>query len=49
MQEISSPKLVESQGRNVIGGIQPRFVCQSTYADYYELMKYWEVELIQCG
>jgi hypothetical protein len=25
-QEISSPKLVNIQGRDVIGGIQPRFV-----------------------
>ncbi len=32
-----------SWGRDVTGGIQPRFVYQSTSLDY-ELVEYWEVE-----
>jgi hypothetical protein len=32
-----------SQGRDVTRSIQPRFVYQSTFIDYYELVQYWEV------
>jgi hypothetical protein len=35
---------VTSQGRDVIGGIQPRFVYQSTFPNYYEPAEDWEVE-----
>ncbi len=37
-QEISSLKSVTSQGRNVIGGIQPKIVYQFASLDYYELV-----------
>jgi hypothetical protein len=33
-----------SQGRDVVGGIQPSFVYQSTFPNYYELVEDWEVE-----
>ncbi len=33
-----------SQGKDVVGGIQPEFLYQSTSPDYYELMENWEVE-----
>ncbi len=33
-----------SRGRDVIRGIQPRFVYQSTSLDYYELVEHWEVD-----
>jgi hypothetical protein len=33
-----------SQGRDVIIGIQPKFVYQSTFPNYYELVEDWEVE-----
>ncbi len=42
-QEISSPKLMNSRGRDVIGGIQPRFMYQFAFKIYYELMEDWEV------
>ncbi len=29
---------------NVIGGIQPKFVYQFAYLDYYELVEQWEVD-----
>jgi hypothetical protein len=35
---------VNSQGKDVIGGMQPKFVYQSTFPDYYELVEDWEVE-----
>jgi hypothetical protein len=37
--EISSPKSVDSQGKDVTGGVQPRFVYQSTSPDYYKLVE----------
>jgi len=39
-QEISSPKLMTSRRREVIRGIQPRFVYQSAYTNYYELVEH---------
>ncbi len=33
-----------SRGRDVTRGIQPRFVYQSTFLDYYEPVEDWEVE-----
>ncbi len=30
--------------RDVIRGIQPRFVYQSAFPDYYEPMEHWEVD-----
>jgi hypothetical protein len=33
-----------SQRRDVIGGIQPKFVYQFTSPNYYEPMENWEVE-----
>jgi hypothetical protein len=44
MQEISSLESLTNQRRDVIGGIQPMFVYQSTSLDYYELVEDWEVE-----
>ncbi len=44
LQEISSPKLMTSKGRDVIGGIQPRFVYQSAFVDCYESVEHWEVD-----
>jgi hypothetical protein len=43
-QEISSPKSVNSGGRDVTGSIQPRFVYQSTSLNYCEPVEDWEVE-----
>ncbi len=43
-QEISRPKSVISQGRDVTWSIQPRFVYQFSFQNHYELMEYWEVE-----
>ncbi len=34
LQEISSPKLVNNQRRDVTGGIQPRFVYQYVSPNY---------------
>jgi len=42
--KISSPKLITNQGRDIIGGIQSRFVYQFVSPDYYEPMEDWEVE-----
>ncbi len=42
--EISSPVTMTSGRRDIIGGIQSRFVYQSTFPNYYESMKNWEVE-----
>jgi hypothetical protein len=39
-QEISSLESVTSQGRDVTGGIQPRFVYQVASPNYYEPMEY---------
>jgi len=44
MQEISSLKSLTNQRRDVIGGIQPMFMYQSTFLDHYELVEDWEVE-----
>ncbi len=33
-----------SQEKDVIRGIQPKFVYQSASLDYYELVEHWEVE-----
>ncbi len=33
-----------NQGKDVTKGIQPRFVYQSTFPNYYELVEDWEVE-----
>jgi hypothetical protein len=44
LQGISSPKSVTSRGRDVIGGIQPMFVYQLMFPDYYELVEDWELE-----
>jgi hypothetical protein len=38
-QEISSQELVISQGNDVTRGIQPMFVYQSAFLDYYEPME----------
>jgi hypothetical protein len=35
---------VTNQGKDVTKGIQPRFVYQSTFPNYYELVEDWEVE-----
>ncbi len=43
-QEISSPKSMNNQGRDVTGGIQPKFVYQSTSLDYYEPVEEWEMD-----
>jgi hypothetical protein len=43
-QEISSLELVKNKRRDVTGGIQPKFVYQSAFLDYYELVEDWEVE-----
>ncbi len=43
-QEISSLKLVNSQGKDVIRGIPPRFVYQFASLDYYKPMEDQEVE-----
>jgi hypothetical protein len=43
-QEISSQESMISQGKDVIGGIQPKFVYQSTSPNYYEPMEHWEVD-----
>jgi hypothetical protein len=42
-QEISSSKLVISQGKDVIRGIQPMFVYQYASTNYCELMEHLEV------
>ncbi len=42
--EISSPKLVTSQGRDITGGIQSKFVYQSASPNYYEPLENQEVE-----
>jgi len=39
-QEISSLELVTNQGKDVIGGIQPKFVYQSASPNYYEPMEH---------
>jgi hypothetical protein len=39
LQEISSPELMTSRIRDVIGGIQPRFVYQFASPNYYEPME----------
>jgi len=33
-----------STGRDVTGGIQPRFVYQFAFVDYYESVEHWEVD-----
>ncbi len=33
-----------SRGRDVIRGVQPRFMCQSTSPNYYETVEHWEVD-----
>jgi len=38
--EILSPKLMTSQRRDVVRGIQPKFVYQSTSPNYYEPMQH---------
>jgi hypothetical protein len=43
-QEISSLKSVTNRKRDVTGGIQPRFVYQSTSPNYYEQVEHWEVD-----
>ncbi len=35
---------MNSQGRDVTRGIQPKFVYQSTSPDYYEPVENWEVD-----
>ncbi len=35
---------MNNQGRDVTGGIQPKFVYQSTSLDYYEPVEDWEVD-----
>ncbi len=35
---------MNSQGRDVTWGIQPKFVYQYTFPYYYELVEDWEVE-----
>jgi len=42
--EILSPKSVTSQRKDVIKGIQPKFMYQSTFPDYYEPMEHWEMD-----
>ncbi len=39
LPEISSLKLVNNQGRDIIGGIQSRFVYQFSFPDCYEPME----------
>jgi hypothetical protein len=36
--EISSPKLVTSQGKDITKGIQSKFVYQFAFPNYYELI-----------
>ncbi len=43
-QEISSLKSMNSWGKDVTRGIQPRFMYQCTFPNYYEPMEDWEVE-----
>ncbi len=33
-----------NRGRDVIGGIQPKFVYQFASPDYYEPVEHWEVD-----
>jgi hypothetical protein len=35
---------VTNLGRDVIGGIQPKFVYQSASLDYYKPVEHWEVD-----
>jgi hypothetical protein len=35
---------VTNRGRDVIGGIQPKFVYQFASPDYYEPVEHWEVD-----
>ncbi len=44
LQEISSFESMNSWRKDVIGGLQLRFVYQSTSLDYYELVEDWEVD-----
>jgi hypothetical protein len=44
MQKISSLESLTNQKRDVIGGVQPMFVYQSTSLNYYELVEDSEVE-----
>jgi len=44
LQEISSPKSMTSQRRDIIGGIQSKFVYQFTSLDYHELVEDLEVK-----
>jgi hypothetical protein len=46
LHEISSPESVTNQRRGVIIGIQPKFVYEFTFLDYYELMEHWQVDEI---
>jgi len=43
-QEFSSQQSMIIQGKDVTGGIQPKFVYQSTSPDYYEPVEHWEVD-----
>ncbi len=43
-KDISNTESVTNRGRDVIGGIQPKFMCQSTSPCYYELVEHWEVD-----
>jgi len=43
LQEISSPESMTNRRRDVIGSIQPKFVYQFAFLDYYEPMENWEV------
>ncbi len=42
--DISSPESVTSWGEDVIKGIQPRFVYQTIFPNYYEPIVHWEVD-----
>jgi hypothetical protein len=43
LQEISSPESMTNRRRDIIGSIQPKFVYQFAFLDYYEPMENWEV------
>jgi len=43
-QEISSPESMTNLGRDVIGGIQPRFMYECASPNYYEPMEHRKVD-----
>jgi hypothetical protein len=44
LSKISSLEVIISQGRDIIRGVQSRFVYLSTFPYYYEPMEDWKAE-----